>query len=109
MQRYIFGFVRFHITKMLTLSTENRCLTICLDYRLAPENPYPAAVIDTVDTVKWIYQHGKSELNANVNKIAVGGSSRYRHVFPSPADHELLMTMAVVETWQRLYPSRHRN
>ncbi|KAG9315599.1 alpha/beta hydrolase fold-domain-containing protein [Chiua virens] len=54
---------------------EHRCLTICLDYRLAPEHPYPAAVIDTVDAVKWIYQHGKSELNANVNKIAVGGSS----------------------------------
>ncbi|KAF9236509.1 Alpha/Beta hydrolase protein [Melanogaster broomeanus] len=54
---------------------ENNCITICLDYRLAPENPYPAAVEDTVDTVQWIYQHGKAELNANVNKIAVGGSS----------------------------------
>ncbi|KAF8133996.1 alpha/beta hydrolase fold-domain-containing protein [Boletus edulis] len=54
---------------------EHRCLTICLDYRLAPENPYPAAVIDTVDALKWIHQQGQSELNANVNKIAVGGSS----------------------------------
>ncbi|KAG6371740.1 S1/P1 nuclease-domain-containing protein [Boletus reticuloceps] len=54
---------------------EHRCLTVCLDYRLAPENPYPAAVVDTVDTLKWIHQHGQSELIANVNKIAVDGSS----------------------------------
>ena len=34
-------------------------------------------MIDTVDALKWIYENGKSRLNANVNKIAVGGSSRY--------------------------------
>jgi len=50
---------------------------VALDYRLAPENPYPAAVDDTVDALKFIYYNGKAEFNANVNKIAVGGSSRY--------------------------------
>jgi acetyl esterase/lipase len=49
---------------------------VALDYRLAPENPYPAAVEDTVDALKFIYHNGKVEFNANVNKIAVGGSSR---------------------------------
>jgi len=49
---------------------------VALDYRLAPENPYPAAVDDTVDALKFIYYNGKAEFNANVNKIAVGGSSR---------------------------------
>jgi acetyl esterase/lipase len=49
---------------------------VALDYRLAPENPYPAAVEDTVDALKFIYYNGKAEFNANVNKIAVGGSSR---------------------------------
>ena len=46
--------------------------------RLAPENPYPAVVIDRVDTLKWIHHDGKSELNANVNKIAVGGVMWFR-------------------------------
>ena len=55
---------------------ENNCVSIALDYRLAPENPYPAAVDDTVDAMKFIYHNGKAEFNANVNKIAVGGSSR---------------------------------
>jgi acetyl esterase/lipase len=49
---------------------------VALDYRLAPENPYPAAVEDTIDALKFIYYSGKTEFNANVNKIAVGGSSR---------------------------------
>ncbi|KIK32770.1 hypothetical protein CY34DRAFT_18813 [Suillus luteus UH-Slu-Lm8-n1] len=54
---------------------ENNCVSVALDYRLAPENPYPAAVEDTVDALKFIYYNGKAEFNANVNKIAVGGSS----------------------------------
>ncbi|KAG1898108.1 alpha/beta hydrolase fold-domain-containing protein [Suillus fuscotomentosus] len=53
----------------------NNCISVALDYRLAPENPYPAAVEDTVDALKFIYYNGKAEFNANVNKIAVGGSS----------------------------------
>ena len=31
-----------------------------------------------VDTLKWIHHDGKSELNANVNKIAVGGVMWFR-------------------------------
>ncbi|KAG1861801.1 Alpha/Beta hydrolase protein [Suillus subalutaceus] len=55
---------------------ENNCVSVAVDYRLAPENPYPAAVEDTIDALKFIYYSGKAEFNANVNKIAVGGSSR---------------------------------
>ncbi|KAG1749216.1 Alpha/Beta hydrolase protein [Suillus lakei] len=54
---------------------ENNCVALALDYRLAPEIPYPAAVEDTVDAVKFIYYNGKAEFNANVNKIAVSGMS----------------------------------
>ncbi|KAG1804004.1 Alpha/Beta hydrolase protein [Suillus variegatus] len=54
---------------------DNNCVSVALDYRLAPENPYPAAVEDTVDALKFIYYNGKAEFNANVNKIAIGGSS----------------------------------
>jgi len=54
---------------------EHKCIAISVDYRLAPEHPYPAAVEDAVATLKWVHENGKAELSADVNRIAVGGSS----------------------------------
>ena len=51
---------------------------ISVDYRLAPENPYPAAVEDAVDSLQWLVKNGTKELGVNLNQIAVGGSSRFR-------------------------------
>ncbi|ODV88502.1 hypothetical protein CANCADRAFT_123814 [Tortispora caseinolytica NRRL Y-17796] len=50
------------------------CITVTVDYRLAPEHPYPAAVEDTWEAYKWVLANGKS-LGGNVDKIAAGGSS----------------------------------
>ncbi|PCH34453.1 hypothetical protein WOLCODRAFT_130388 [Wolfiporia cocos MD-104 SS10] len=52
-----------------------QCVVISVDYRLAPENPYPAAVEDAEEALHWVYRHGKSELNVDINKFAVGGGS----------------------------------
>lgn len=45
-----------------------------IDYRLAPEHPYPQGHEDCYATLKWIYQHGK-ELNIDVENIFVAGDS----------------------------------
>ncbi|TFK57116.1 Alpha/beta hydrolase fold-3 [Heliocybe sulcata] len=52
-----------------------KCVVVSVDYRLAPENPYPAAVEDVVDSLQWLYAKGSAELNVDVKRIAVGGSS----------------------------------
>ena len=54
---------------------------ISVDYRLAPEHPYPAAVLDAVDALHWVIKHGQTELGIDVTQIAVGGSSRYARLF----------------------------
>ncbi|KIM36277.1 hypothetical protein M413DRAFT_449327 [Hebeloma cylindrosporum] len=52
-----------------------KCVVISVDYRLAPENPYPSAIEDAVDALHWVNMNGEKELGVNLNQIAVGGTS----------------------------------
>lgn len=45
-----------------------------VDYRLAPENPYPIGHNDCYETLKWVYQHAE-ELNIDKELIFVAGDS----------------------------------
>jgi acetyl esterase len=45
-----------------------------IDYRMAPEHPYPAAVDDTLIAVQWARQHA-GEWGGDVSRLALGGDS----------------------------------
>lgn len=44
------------------------------DYRLAPENPFPAALDDCMAILEWMREHA-DELGIDVDRIAVAGAS----------------------------------
>ncbi|GCE31263.1 esterase [Dictyobacter alpinus] len=50
------------------------CAAVSVDYRLAPETPYPGPVEDCYAALKWLSTHA-DELGIDPNQIAVGGSS----------------------------------
>lgn len=50
------------------------CAAISVDYRLAPETPYPGPVEDCYAALKWLSTHA-DELAIDPKRIAVGGSS----------------------------------
>lgn len=56
------------------MAKEFSCTVIDIDYRLAPEHPYPAGMNDCIDTVRWIYAH-TDELGVDKNRIVMGGNS----------------------------------
>jgi len=49
-------------------------LTINVDYRLAPEHPFPAGLEDCLYAVKWTGENAK-RWNGDVSRLAVGGDS----------------------------------
>ena len=56
------------------IALEAQAVVISLDYRLAPEHPYPAALLDGFDTVRWVQSQGAA-LNMDASRIALSGSS----------------------------------
>jgi acetyl esterase len=51
-----------------------RCTVISVDYRLAPEDPYPAAVDDAATVLAWTADNG-ANLGIDTARLAVAGSS----------------------------------
>ncbi|SCZ89817.1 BZ3500_MvSof-1268-A1-R1_Chr9g10605 [Microbotryum saponariae] len=62
-----------HICTAMT--QDAKCVTITVDYRLAPEHPWPAAVHDAVNALQWVVGEGCTKLNLNSSRIATGGFS----------------------------------
>jgi len=56
--------IPYHISR----ATKLRCLNI--EYRLAPEFPFPAALDDSLESYKWLLSNG-----FNPKKIVIGGQS----------------------------------
>lgn len=71
---WVTGGLDTHDGSCRLLASESDCLVISVDYRLAPEHPFPAAVDDAVAAYRWA-QLNSGELSIEPGRIGVMGDS----------------------------------
>ena len=71
---WVIGDLDTHDVVCRQLSNRGDFDVISVDYRMGPENPFPAAVNDAISSVNWIATNSKS-LPIDTKKIAVCGDS----------------------------------
>ena len=67
---YSFGSINTHRALCAKISQEGRFKVLSVDYRLAPEHPYPAALEDAVEVYKWLLENGYY-----AHQVVIGGDS----------------------------------
>jgi acetyl esterase/lipase len=67
---YVFGSMRTHRVMLAHISRAAQARVLGLEYRLAPECPFPAPVEDTVAAYRWLLSNGEDH-----KKIVIGGDS----------------------------------
>src|SRR5262245_44531896 len=71
---WVIGDLDTHDVVCRTLSNGARCAVFSVEYRKAPESPFPAAVEDCFAALKFVAE-GEKQFRINAQQLAVGGDS----------------------------------
>jgi len=71
---FVFCNLDTHDGTCRALANAAGCAVVSVDYRLAPEHPYPAAADDCGAATAWVAKNG-AELGIDVTRLAVAGDS----------------------------------
>ncbi|MEX0767665.1 MAG: alpha/beta hydrolase [Microthrixaceae bacterium] len=71
---WVTGDLDTHDGSCRLLADESECIVIAVDYRLAPEHPFPAGIDDAVAAYRWVHDH-TAELSIEPGRVGVMGDS----------------------------------
>ncbi|WP_159992237.1 alpha/beta hydrolase [Roseomonas sp. 18066] len=71
---WVLGSLETHDALCRALAQRLGAAVLAVDYRLAPEHPYPAALDDALAALRWLHAQAPA-LNIDPTRLAVGGDS----------------------------------
>lgn len=90
------------LVKLIVEKTD--ILAFSVDYRLAPENPYPTGHTDCYSVLKWIYENAEV-LGGNKNNIFVAGDSAGGNLTQYCTTKDMEDNLGMVKGQLLLYPT----
>ncbi|SAK42680.1 esterase/lipase [Caballeronia hypogeia] len=76
---WVVGDLDTHDGLVERLAHDSHCAVVSVDYRLAPEHPFPAPCDDALDALIWLAEH-RTRLGFAADRLAVGGDSAGAHL-----------------------------
>jgi acetyl esterase len=71
---FVIGSIESRDPQCRLIARDTPCIVVSVDYRLAPEHPYPAAPEDCWAALEWLHANADT-LGGDPERIAVGGES----------------------------------
>ncbi|KAL9528968.1 AB hydrolase superfamily protein [Sphaerulina musiva] len=59
---------------LMYLCQTSQCIVVTIDYRLAPEFPYPNAAEDAVEALVWLLKEAPKYYAMDLERVAIGGT-----------------------------------
>jgi acetyl esterase len=94
---WVLGDIDSHDNICRTLTNRTGHTVLSVDYRLAPEDPFPAGLDDCIDATRWAHENAAT-LGVDPDRLAVGGDSAggnlaavVCHLAPVPIRFQLLV------------------
>ena len=90
------------------VAMEGKIVVVSVDYRLAPEYPYPIPIEDAYTALQWVANH-TAEIHGDPTKISVGGDSAGGNLATVVAKRALDQSGPKIDAQILIYPVTNLN